>query len=284
LQSDLQGFLQNNGRRASFLQAGSQVGPQAGSQAFGASQAGSQALTGQQAFTGSQVVQGSQPHGAQPQSWHFSKSLMPANKSRTGVGRQHFVLPQVGSQTGSQAGSQALTGQQAGSQAFTGQQALTGSQVLQGSQGATLAQALQPPFSVTPSNRVRISPPKLWLYRATLSKSAPKIVLLFIEQQLLYSELVKRGFGTDDRKHPIAQGAGSPMGKNRLHTDFPIAFPKGGSACSVRTVYCARSVEPFLGSNSYPIRLPDAPSSHVNSDVREFFRVTNRIGMPENPP
>jgi hypothetical protein len=241
---------------------------------------GQQALTGSQALQGSQALTGSQAQGQRPQSWHFNKSLMPANKSRTGVGRQTFVLPQ----TGSQAGSQAFGAAQAGSQAFTGQHALTGSQALQGSQGATLAQALQPPFSVTPSNRFRSSAPKPWLHRATLSKSAPKIVLLFIEQQLLYSELVKRGFGTDDRKHPIAQGAGSPMGKNRLHTDFPIAFPKGGSACSVRTVYCARSVEPFLGSNSYPIRLPDAPSSHVNSDVREFFRVTNRIGMPENPP
>lgn len=30
--------------------------------------------------------------------------------------------------------------------------------------------------------------------------------------------------------------------------------------------------------NSYPIRLPDAPSSHVNFDVREFLRVNYGIG------
>jgi hypothetical protein len=100
-------------------------------------------------------------------------------------------LPQAGSQVGAQAGSQAFTGQQGAGHAF--------------SQAATLAQALQPPFSFMPSNRFRSSAPNPWLHRAALSKSAPKIVLLFIEQQLLYSELEKAGL--PDRQPATLQTA-----------------------------------------------------------------------------
>jgi hypothetical protein len=97
---------------------------------------------------------------------HSNRSLMPANRSRTGVARQH--VPQVGSQ-----------------QAGFAQQAGSGQQALAGSQQATLAQALhspQPPQLFSPKRRSRSSSPNPWLHRATLTRSAPKIVLLFIEQ------------------------------------------------------------------------------------------------------
>lgn len=186
--------------RHGLRQAFSQAGSQAGSQAFtGQHGAGAQAFTGQQgsgaqAFTGQQAFTGSQQQTALPQRSHDNKSLIPANKSRTGVIRQHFFAQPV-----SQAGSQALTGQQgSGAQAFTGSQAL--------------AQALhspQPPQFFSPIMRSSSSSPNDWEQRATLSKSAPKIVLLFIEQQLLYNELILE---------------------------------------SVHTVYGARTVEPLLGS------------------------------------
>jgi hypothetical protein len=87
--------------------------------------------------------------------------------------------------------------QHAGQQAFSqqrglAQQAGSGQQALaHGWQQATLAQALHspqpPPFS--PSMRSKSSKPNPWLHKATLTRSAPKIVLLLIEQPLLYSEL-----------------------------------------------------------------------------------------------
>jgi hypothetical protein len=158
-----------------------------GQQALGASQA----LTGQQAFGASQAF--SQPQGLQLQRSQVSNSFTFANKSRTGVGRQTFVLPQTGSQ--------------AGSQAFTGQQALTCSQ------GAAQALQLPQPPSVLPSNRSKSSAPNPWLHRAALNTSAPKIVLLFIEQQLLFNELQKAGLSREqwdtDRLHKVLpRGAG----------------------------------------------------------------------------
>jgi hypothetical protein len=107
---------------------------------------------------------------------------MLANKSRTGVGRQTLHLAQGAGQFGRQAFSQQVGAQQAFSQHGFAQH---------GWQGATLAHALHsqqpPPFS--PSMRSKSSKLNPWLHRATLTRSAPKIVLHLIEQPLLYSEL-----------------------------------------------------------------------------------------------
>jgi hypothetical protein len=210
---------------------GAQVFSQAGAQA------GSQAATGQQAlqpfalwhrfsrhgFSQATFSQGcgqafSQVAGSGQQPFAVSqqplsqvvplaskRSFRLSNRSRTGVQccllhEPQLACPQTGSQGFGQAFSQA--GAQGCGHAF--------------SQQATLAQALhspQPP-QFSPNMRSKSSKLNPWLHRATLTRSAPKIVLHFIEQQLLYSEL----------------------------RDL-----EGGSFPAVHTVYCARAVEPFLG-------------------------------------
>jgi hypothetical protein len=82
----------------------------------------------------------------------------------------------------------------------------------------------------------------------------------------------------------LVAGAGSPMGKNRLRSGCLIAFSEVwvGSLSSHGVLRQVRRTIPWL--DTYPIRLPDAPSSHIDLDTRELFRVNNRIGYPENPP
>jgi hypothetical protein len=201
-----------------FSQAAGQQAPQALWHFFALQGFSQQAGSGQQPFAGQHAFGSSQM-----QPLLSNKSFKSANMSRTGVGR-HF-LPQADSQAGSQALGQAFAqaGSQAFGQAFSQQAGSQGfgqafSQALGQafSQQATLAQALhspQPPL-FSPSMRSRSSKPNPWLHRAALTRSAPKIVLLFIEQQLLYSEL---------------------------------GFEKRGSSPAVHTVYCARAVEPILG-------------------------------------
>jgi hypothetical protein len=168
----------------------------------------SQQAGAQHAFTGQQGSGQHALHAVQQpvlqllqQQSHSNRSLIPANKSRTGVARQQ-VLQQVFSQQAfsQQAGAQQAFSQQAGAQhAFTGQQ---GSGQHAFSQQATLAQhalhSPQPPQLFIPKSRSKSSSPNPWLHRATLTRSAPKIVLLFIEQQLLYNELGMLKFLTNN--------------------------------------------------------------------------------------
>jgi hypothetical protein len=236
---------------------------QLGSQHLGfTQQAGSQALTGQQgsgqqALAGQQAPQAfSQQQGLQLQTLQQSSSLMPANKSRTGVGRQ------VVQQFFSQVGSQHFGCSQAGWQAFTGQQG-SGQQALTGSQQA-LAQALhspQPPQLFSPSKRSRSSSPNPWLHRAALRTSAINIVLLFIEQQLLYSERL-RGKMPPHIGRPHNCWGSLESGRHSRGGE-----PSGSEAVAggrhPRLVPFARCTAPGPSSLSlarfYPIRLPDAP-------------------------
>jgi hypothetical protein len=215
----LQTFSQQTGVQQGFSQ---HFGAQQGfSQHFGAQHGASQHFGAQQRTFSQRTLRhfGAQQHGS---GQHFgaaqhsgsqqlplasNRSLMLQNKSRTGVGRQTRHLPQAGSQAGAQAGAHGFA--QHGWQ-----------------QGATLAQALHspqpPPFS--PSMRSKSSKPNPWLHRATLTRSAPKIILLLIEQPLLYSELGLESL-TRSSYGVLRQGR--------------------------RTI-------PWL--DSHPIRLPDAPS------------------------
>jgi hypothetical protein len=158
--------------------------PQAFSHAF-SQQAGS----GQHALAGAQ-------HSVLQHRLHSKQSFRPANKSRTGLGRQHFFSHPP--------------------HAFS-QQAGSGQQALAGWQHATFSQAPQPPH-FSPFRRPNSSPPNPWAQRATLSRSAPNIILLFIEQPLLYKEPQPLLFPICQRKpefrlvhHPMAW-AGPPMG------------------------------------------------------------------------
>jgi hypothetical protein len=204
--------------------------PQAGSQQAFSQHAFGQALahgSGQQPFSQQPLW----PHSSTQQPLASNISFRFPNKSRTGVARHFLHLPQPFSQAGSQQafaqGFGHAFSQQAGAHGFGhafSQQAGAhgfGHAFSQGagqafSQQATLAQALhspQPP-QFSPSMRSRSSKLNPWLHRATLTRSAPKIVLPFIEQPLLFSELW---------------------------------VGEGGSSPAVHTVYCARAVEPFLG-------------------------------------
>jgi hypothetical protein len=142
----------------------------AGSQAFG------QAFS-QQAGSGQQPLAALQAPVSHTVPFDSNRSFKPANKSRTGVARHFLQWPQVAFSQQATFPQVAGSGQHAFGHAF--------------SQQATLAQALHspqpPPFS--PSKPFRSSKPNPWLHRATLTRSAPKIVLLLIELQLLYSEL-----------------------------------------------------------------------------------------------
>jgi hypothetical protein len=160
---------------------------QAGAQqAFSQQPHFSQQAGAQQAFTGQQGS-GQHAFAQQPvlqllqQQSHSNRSLIPQNRSRTGVGRQQQVFSQHA--FSQQAGAQQAFSQQAGAQqAFTGQQ---GSGQHAFSQQALAQHALhspQPPQLFIPNRRSRSSRPNPWLHRATLTRSAPKIVLLFIEQ------------------------------------------------------------------------------------------------------
>jgi hypothetical protein len=138
---------------------------------------------------------------------HSNRSFRPQNRSRTGVTRQ-----QVFSQ-----------------------------------------QAFSHPHASQPQPPPRSSHPNPLLQRATLSRSAPNIHLLLIEQQLLYNELECLGIpigrpqtGVPRLASPMAW-AGPPLGKNRLKPGLGSRFRDSGLAPAVRTVYCARAVEPILG-------------------------------------
>ena len=187
----------------------------------------------QQAGSGQQPLAASQHLVSQQQPLASNISFTSANKSRTGsLGRQQSCSvsqqPQAFSQQAGFAQQAQAFAQQP--QAFS-QQAGSGQQAFGQafSQQATLAQALhspQPP-PVQPNMRSKSSKPNPWLHRATLTRSAPIIVLPFIEQQLLYSEL---GWETW------------------------VAYPQ-----------FIRCTAPGPSSQSlarfHPIRLPDAPSS-----------------------
>jgi hypothetical protein len=179
------------------------------SQAFG--QAFSQQATFSQAFGqafSQQAGSGQQPFSPQvPLSQqvplHSNMSFKPANMSRTGVafakasrtGVGKCFLQVLSQPSFSQAGSQQATFSQAFGQAFSQQATFSQgagqafSQQATFSHGATLAHALhspQPPL-FSPSKPFRSSKPNPWLHRTTLTRSVPKIVLRFIEQQLLYT-------------------------------------------------------------------------------------------------
>ena len=111
--------------------------------------------------------------------------------------------------------------------------------------------APQPPCSPTSCPWSSSRTP--WLHRATLSRSAPNRILLFIEQPLLYNELgqlclphLQPQAGVS-RSRVTPGWAGPPMGQNRLRRGSLARRREGGSTPAVRTVYCARAVEPFLG-------------------------------------
>jgi hypothetical protein len=170
LQAGLQhsGLQHSGSQHSGFLQ-------QAGSQHRGLQHTGLHVFGLQHAGSGAQHLGSSQQAGSQqltlPQGMQVNKSFRPANRSQDGLqhGLQH---------SGSQ---QAGFSQQAGSGA---QQFVAGSQQATSPHGS---HAPQPVFS--PSRRSRSSNPNAWLLRATLTRSAPKTVLPFIEQQLLYKEL-----------------------------------------------------------------------------------------------
>jgi hypothetical protein len=90
-------------------------------------------------------------------------------------------------QAGAQGAGQAFS-QQAGAalvqQAGSGQHLAAGAQAA----GPQVAQVSQPP-QFRPNRRFIRSPASAWLARAALTRSAPKKILPFIEQQLLYNEL-----------------------------------------------------------------------------------------------
>ncbi len=139
---------------------------------------------------------------------HSNRSFNPQNKSRTGVTRQQLLSQQ----------------------------------------------AFSHPHASQPQPPPRSSHPNPLLQRATLSRSAPTIHLLLIEQQLLYNELrclgIPLGATTNRSAHLVASPmawAGSPLGKNRLKRGLGSRVRDSGLAPAVRTVYCARAVEPILG-------------------------------------
>ena len=165
--------------------------------------------------------------GSHVQPLPSNNSPMFPNRSRTGVGRQHFGTCRRPSRS-RPAAAGLLAAARLRQQAGSGQQAFA-----HGWQQATLAQALhspQPP-QFSPSMRSRSSKPNPWLHKATLTRSAPKIVLLLIEQPLLYSELGLRKVG----RYP----------------QFIRCTAPGPSSHSL--------------ARFYPIRLPDAPSRHATT-------------------
>jgi hypothetical protein len=185
-----------------------------------------QAGFAQQAGSGQQQAFGASQHFGAQQPCTSKHSFMPAKMSRTGVGRHRLHL---------QAFSQQAFSQQAGcGQAF--------------SQQATLAHALhspQPP-PLSPSMRSRSSKPNPWLHRATLTRSAPKIILLLIEQPLLFSEL--------------------RVGEDWVATRRSYGVLRQG-----------RRTTPWLDSK--PLRLPDAPSRRAHG-TRNLLRVSKRYRPP----
>jgi hypothetical protein len=179
-QAGSQAFSQQAGSQAFSQQAGSQAGLQAGlqtrvrpqrflPQAF-SQQAGSQAFSqqaGSQAFSQQAGSHAAGAHAGLQERRLAMQSLRPPNRSQR---CRQTVL-----QTGLHAGSQAFS-QHAGSQHAFSQQAFS-------QQPASP----QPP-QFRPSRLSRRSMPNPWLHRATLTRSAPKMVLPLIEQQLLYNE------------------------------------------------------------------------------------------------
>ena len=108
-----------------------------------------------------------------------------------------------------------------------------------------------------PAHSTHLNP---WLQRATLNSSTPNMILVLIQQQLLYKELLTLfpGAAAANAESPSREtirraSAGSPMGQNRLRRVCRSQFNPGmrGSA-TVRTVTASGTVEPFHDSNRTP--------------------------------
>jgi hypothetical protein len=270
LQENSRSHKSANGRRQQrTLPQGSQAGAQVAAHA-GASQAFSQQAGAQQAFSQRIFLQ------RILQAFSQQAGAAQAFSQQAGSGAQHFTLPQ-----GSQAGAQhplhskahfkpenksqtflqrglQQGSQQAGPQAGFSQQAGAAHGAGQAfSQHAGAHSPQPPPFS--PSIRFRSSALNPWLYRATLTRSAPTTVLPFIEQQLLYNEL-GRHIPVEQpsaRKHfPIVSSIfslnGFSHGKEPTQAWRVVTDRESRSASAVRTVYCARAVEPFHDSIKQP--------------------------------
>jgi hypothetical protein len=160
--SHARGFSQA-GRQRTLRQGFSQAGfAHAGAHGAGAAQ-GAGATQGaglsQAATAGPQALGASQPQFTLPQRWQANKSFSPLNRSHRLAQGLHAASQLTGS----------------GAQAFTGWH------------GAGAAHGAQPPLSPDMlAIRSMLNP---WLARITLTTSAPKTILPFIEQTLLYSEL-----------------------------------------------------------------------------------------------
>ena len=148
-------------------------------------------------------------------------------------------LPQLGSQ---QAGAHAFG--QAFSQTFGQQAAFSQALGHAFSQQATLAQGFGHAFSQQGDLGASIA-------LAAATAVQPKHAI----QKFKTEPLAAQGYAHQERS------------KNRLafslsNNSFTVKLwvGEGGSLPTAPTVYCARAVEPFLGSILYPIRLPDAPS------------------------
>jgi hypothetical protein len=181
-------FLQQQLPHDAVQQLGSQHdgSQQAGSQQLGAQQAGSQHAGAQ--HDGSQQA-GSQQLGAQqlPQPW---PQQPPSNRpQRPSKMQQRFFLQQLPHELVQQVGSQHEGSQQAGSQHEGAQH--DGSQQVgaqhAGSQQAGVAQhdEQQLPQLFEPNMRFKSSKPNPCPHRLALTTSAPKSILIFIEQRLL---------------------------------------------------------------------------------------------------
>lgn len=159
----------------------------------GAQQAGAGA---QQAGTGAaQQVGAAQPQ-PQPHLWQSNRSFRPQNRSRTGVTcwQPHFDSQQVGA-----------AAQQVG--AGAAQQVGAGSGAQHFAAGSQQPHEPQPPH-LRPSKFPPSSMANPWQQRATLNRSAPTNVLLFIEQSLLYNEPCGLGVPTLANHKPecVARG------------------------------------------------------------------------------
>jgi hypothetical protein len=227
---------------------------------------------------------------SQPQAFSQQAGLQQA-----GAGAQQAGLQQAGAgaqQAG--AGAQQAGLQQAGSgaqQAFTGPQASQAQQCLQAHRslrpqnrsrtGVTRWQQVfsqpqafsqQAGFAQHAGSGAQHSPLKPWLQRATLNSSVPNIILVLIEQQLLYNELRMLSFPLATSNAEISVSgrnpshtAGSPMGQNRLRRVCWSQF--SGKAGKLQQFARLRRQRPSSHSmtRNFPHSVSGAPSQRATA-------------------